>query len=69
MAVTGEFELGRPPGIKPGSSQNAPFVWTFAGLVLDAGGYEWKLTIGGEPVGEPAVHRRPPARLHGRVTP
>jgi hypothetical protein len=50
VAVTGEFELGRPPGIKPGSSQNAPFVWTFAGLVLDAGGYEWKLTIGGEPV-------------------
>ena len=28
VAVTGEFELGRPPGIKPGSSQNAPFVWT-----------------------------------------
>ena len=30
IAVTGEFELGRPPGIKPGSSLNAPFVWTFA---------------------------------------
>jgi Family of unknown function (DUF6941) len=50
VEVTGEFELGRPPGIKPGSSLNAPFVWTFAGLVLEAGGYEWKLTIGGEPV-------------------
>jgi hypothetical protein len=54
VAVTGQFELGRPPGIKAGSSQNAPFVWTFAGLVLDAGGYEWKLSIGGEPVGSRA---------------
>ena len=50
VEVTGEFELGRPPGIKPGSSLNAPFVWTFAGLALDAGGYEWKLSIDGEPV-------------------
>ena len=25
VAVTGEFELGRPPGVKPGSSLNAPF--------------------------------------------
>ena len=50
IAVTGEFELGRPPGIKPGSSLNAPFVWTFAGLVLESGGYEWKVSIDGEPV-------------------
>lgn len=50
VAVTGEFELGRPPGTKPGSSLNAPFVWTFNGLVLDEGGYEWKLRIAGEPV-------------------
>lgn len=50
IAVTGEFELGRPPGIKPGSSLNAPFVWTFAGLVLESGGYEWKVSIDDEPV-------------------
>jgi hypothetical protein len=61
VAVTGEFELGRPPGIKAGSSQNAPFVWTFAGLVLEAGGYEWKLTIGGEPVASrPFTVAQPP---------
>jgi hypothetical protein len=61
VAVTGEFELGRPPGIKAGSSQNAPFVWTFAGLVLDPGGYEWKLTIGGDPVGSrPFTVAHPP---------
>lgn len=50
LSVTGEFELGRPPGVKPGSSLNAPFVWTFAGLVLEAGGYEWKLSLNGAPV-------------------
>ena len=61
VEVTGEFELGRPPGIKPGSSLNAPFVWTFAGLVLDAGGYEWKLEIGGEPVASrPFTVAQPP---------
>jgi hypothetical protein len=61
VAVTGEFELGRPPGIKAGSSQNAPFVWTFAGLVLDPGGYEWKLSIAGDPVGSrPFTVAHPP---------
>ena len=56
-----DMVLGRPPGIKAGSSQNAPFVWTFAGLVLDAGGYEWKLTIGGDPVGSrPFTVAHPP---------
>lgn len=50
VSLTGEFELGRPPGIKPGSSLNAPFVWTFSGLVLDEGGYEWKLGIDDGPV-------------------
>ncbi len=54
VVVTGEFELGRPPGIKRGSSLNAPFVWTFNGLVLEAGGYEWKLKIAGDPVGSRA---------------
>lgn len=50
VSVEGEFELGRPPGIKPGSSLNMPVVWTFQGLALDEGGYEWKLTIDGNPV-------------------
>jgi hypothetical protein len=61
VAVTGEFELGRPPGIKPGSSLNAPFVWTFNGLTLDEGGYEWKLSIGGTPMASrPFTVAKPP---------
>lgn len=65
VEVTGEFELGRPPGIKPGSSLNAPFVWTFAGLVLDTGGYEWKLTIAGEPVASRPFTVAPPPGYTG----
>jgi hypothetical protein len=62
ISVSGEFELGRPPGIKPGSSLNAPFVWTFAGLTLEAGGYEWKLGIDGAPVGSrPFTVTTPPS--------
>jgi hypothetical protein len=44
------FELGRPPGIKPGTSLNAPFAWNLQGLPLPIGEYEWKLSIDGEPV-------------------
>jgi hypothetical protein len=60
VSLTGEFELGRPPGIKPGSSLNAPFVWTFSGLVLDEGGYEWKLGIDDEPVASRFTVTSPP---------
>jgi hypothetical protein len=50
VAFTAEFELGRPPGVKPGSSLNAPFAWNVHGLPLEVGGYEWKLSIDGEPL-------------------
>ena len=50
VAVSGEFEVGRPPGVKPGTSMNTPFVWNFNGLVLEPGGYEWKLAIDGQPI-------------------
>jgi hypothetical protein len=50
VAAVGEFEIGRPPGVKPGTSFNAPFAWNFTGLILPAGGYEWRLTINDDPV-------------------
>ncbi|HEY7207530.1 MAG TPA: hypothetical protein VH416_04750 [Gaiellaceae bacterium] len=62
VALSGEFEVGRPPGVKPGTSFNTPFVWNLAGLTLQAGGYEWKLLLDGDPrasrafvVAEPAT--------------
>jgi hypothetical protein len=49
IALGGEFEVGRPPGVKPGTSFNTPFVWNVAGLTLPEGAYEWKLLLDGEP--------------------
>ncbi len=45
----GEVEVGRPPGIRPGSSLDAPFALTFGGLALPPGGYVWELTVDGHP--------------------
>src|SRR5438132_14253032 len=45
VRIQGEFEVGRPPGIKPGSALNTPLVWNFDGLVVDACSYEWKLAV------------------------
>ena len=47
VAVIGEFEVGRPAGVKPGSDLNSPFVWNFGGLPLDVGEYEWRLDVDG----------------------
>lgn len=44
-----ELEVGRPPGVRPGTSIDAPFVLNFGGLALPAGGYVWELRIDGEP--------------------
>jgi hypothetical protein len=46
VAANAEFDIGRPPGVKPGSTLNAPFAINFDGLVLDEGGYEFVVKIG-----------------------
>lgn len=43
----GDFEVGRPPGLKPGTSLNAPFALSFHGVVLSPGGYVWELSVDG----------------------
>lgn len=50
ISVRGEFEVGRPAGVKPGSDLNTPVVWNFGGLSLDPGQYEWRLSVDSEPV-------------------
>ena len=42
----GQFEIGRPPGIKAGSDLNAVMVFKFGGLLLVPGGYVWELQVG-----------------------
>ncbi|ADB51531.1 DUF6941 family protein [Conexibacter woesei] len=50
VAPSGRFELGRPTGVKPGSTLNMPLAFNLSGLVLGVGQYEWRLTIDGDPV-------------------
>ena len=50
VAVGSQFEVGRPPGVKPGTALNTPLVMTFGGLVLPEGGYEFKVNVGDEPI-------------------
>jgi Family of unknown function (DUF6941) len=49
VRAEGQMELGRPPGIRPGSSLDAPFVLNFGGVALGPGGYVWQLTVDGQP--------------------
>lgn len=50
VAIGSQFEVGRPPGVKPGTSFNTPLAFNVQGLVLPEGGYEFKVSIGEEPI-------------------
>ena len=45
VAFGGEFEVGRPPGLKPGTPLDFPVAMNSTPLPLEAGRYEWRLTI------------------------
>jgi hypothetical protein len=47
VAVTGDLEMGRPAGTKPGSPLNFPIAPKFNGISLPAGGYRWEVHIDG----------------------
>lgn len=51
VIVGGKVEVGRPPGVRPGSSLDLPLAARFTGLVLEPGTYRWELTIDGTPLG------------------
>ncbi len=42
------LEVGRPPGVRPGSYLDAPLAANFQGLVLPGGSYLWELVINGQ---------------------
>jgi len=46
IGVVGEFEVGRPPGMKRGSPIDTPFVASFV-LALEPDQYVWELEIDG----------------------
>ncbi|HEY9371005.1 DUF6941 family protein [Streptomyces sp.] len=41
----GEFEVGRPPGVAPGSTLDGAFTLSIPSLPLAPGRYQWRLTI------------------------
>jgi hypothetical protein len=43
-----DFEVGRPPGLAPGTSLETVFAPTFMGLLLEPNAYVWELEIDGE---------------------
>ncbi|CAN5321351.1 hypothetical protein BH20ACT13_BH20ACT13_18760 [soil metagenome] len=48
VAFGEKFEVGRPPGLKPGTPLDLPVAVNSMPLPLDPGRYEWRLTIDGE---------------------
>jgi hypothetical protein len=48
LRVDGQFEAGRPAGLRPGTPVDAPLVVPFGPLLLESGRYEIRLTINGE---------------------
>ena len=49
ITFEGTFEVGRPPGVKPGTSIDVPLAINFGPLPLPPGGrYEWRLSINQE---------------------
>ena len=48
FAFGGQFEVGRPPGLKPGTPLDFPVAVNWTPLPLEPGRYEWRLTIDGE---------------------
>jgi hypothetical protein len=47
VAAEGEFEIGRPAGLKPGTDLDVPAVLNFNGVALSAGGYRWEVFVDG----------------------
>ncbi len=55
----GDFEVGRPPGIKPGSDLDFIMAINFFGLPLKPEtGYTWQLEIDGEPAARASFRTR-----------
>ena len=59
VAFGGEFEVGRPRGLKPGTPLDFPVAVNSTPLPLEPGRYEWRLTIDGDSHqdSDRAVHR------------
>jgi hypothetical protein len=48
VRIAGSFEVGRPPGLPPGSDIDCAFTVNLGAIPLAAGRYAWQLWIDGE---------------------
>ena len=69
VEVTGEFELGRPPGIKPGSSAERAVRLDVCRTRTRPRWLRVEADDRRRARRESAIRRGAPTRLHGRVTP
>jgi hypothetical protein len=51
VEIKGDFEVGRPPRIKPGTSFNAPLAFQLA-MPMSPGAYRWELSVDGSVMAE-----------------
>ncbi len=52
IAMASEFEVGRPPGLDPGSPIDASFQFSVQPMPLAPGRYQWRLRIGDDDFAE-----------------
>lgn len=50
VKVVGQFEVGRPTGIKPGTDLTQQLVFKFDGIALPMGGYVFEFSVDGKPL-------------------
>jgi hypothetical protein len=48
VQAEGEVEVGRPPGLKPGTNLDVVFVLPFGLLAFESGSYVWQLDVDGK---------------------
>lgn len=48
VRVEGGLEVGRPPGLRPGSDLDVALALNFSGVPLMNGGYRWQFQLDGE---------------------
>jgi hypothetical protein len=48
LRIPADVEVGRPPGVEPGSMLDAAYTFAFGPLPIPPGRYEWRLTFAGQ---------------------
>lgn len=51
VKVEGQFEIGRPPGLRPGSDLDTPMVLRYENVLFETGRYNWVMVVEGNEVG------------------